>query len=320
MPEKAFPSQTPGGPAWPWSNQAVWRFIGKLRAIRRALLILLWTLALIPAQTICLLLPGAAKRALPLLYWRGVCAALGLRRRVIGTPIGQPEGGRRRAVVFISNHSSWIDIPLLGAELRACFVAKNDVAEWPLISTVARLGRTVFISRRRAHTQRGRSAIAERLAAGDNLILFPEGTTSDGSRVLPFRSAFLGILTGEDPPLVQPVSVVPDRLASLPCFRRERAVFAYYGATSIGTHFWRLAQWPGLRATILLHPVFDPRLVPDRKELALTLWRIVAEGAATLRQNRAPSEGAGGKAALAPASVRAAIGLDEQVEEYREQR
>jgi len=296
----------PGGPRSPLPSQNPGRVAGPLRAIRRALLIVLWTLALMPVQALFLALPGEAKRRLPLLYWRGICTALGLKRRIIG----RPATGGDRAVVFISNHSSWIDIPLLGAELRAAFVAKDDVAGWPLISAIARLGRTVFISRRRASTERGRAAIAARLAAGDNLILFPEGTTSDGSRVLPFRSAFLGILTGEDAPLVQPVSVVADRLAGLPCFRRDRAVFAYYGATAIGAHFWRLAQWKGMRATILLHPVLDPRLIPDRKELARQLWLIVAEGAAALRQNREPSTGLGGE----PARARVAGDIEQQRE------
>ena len=135
-----------------------------------------------------------------------------------------------------------------------------------------------------------------RLAAGDSLILFPEGTSSDGSRVLPFRSSFFSILEGADldgagtgsghPPLIQPVSVVYDRVAWLPVGRAGRPVFAWYGDMDLGSHFWRVAQWRGLRVTVLLHAPFDPALYASRKALSQAVWRTVADGAATLRQNR----------------------------------
>jgi 1-acyl-sn-glycerol-3-phosphate acyltransferase len=189
-------------------------------------------------------------------------------------------------VVFISNHSSWLDVPVLGGSLDACFVSKNEVGRWPLVGTVARLGRTVFISRQRHATRRERDLMRERLAAGDNLVLFPEGTTSDGSRVMPFRSAFFAIAEGEDPPLIQPVSVVYDRLGGLPTGRASRPVFAWYGDMDMASHFWRFAQHRGLRVSVLLHPPVDPARFASRKALSHAVWQAVADGASTLRQNR----------------------------------
>jgi 1-acyl-sn-glycerol-3-phosphate acyltransferase len=191
-----------------------------------------------------------------------------------------------RPVVFISNHSSWLDVPVLGGSLDACFVSKNEVGRWPLVGTVARLGRTVFISRQRHATRRERDLMRERLAAGDNLVLFPEGTTSDGSRVMPFRSAFFAIAEGEDPPLIQPVSVVYDRLGGLPTGRASRPVFAWYGDMDMASHFWRFAQHRGLRVSVLLHPPVDPARFASRKALSHAVWQAVADGASTLRQNR----------------------------------
>jgi 1-acyl-sn-glycerol-3-phosphate acyltransferase len=192
----------------------------------------------------------------------------------------------------VSNHSSWLDILVLGSRLQACFITKQEVARWPLIATVARLGRSVFVRRRRGSTLHERDDMRARLAAGDSLILFPEGTTSDGSRVLPFRSAFLSIcelpVTADGrPPLVQPVSVVYDRLSGLPTGRANRPLFAWYGDMDIASHFWRLAQLCGLRVTVLLHTPLDPRAFPSRKALAAAIWEVSASGAATLRQNRA---------------------------------
>ena len=130
------------------------------------------------------------------------------------------------------------------------------------------------------------------LRAGDNLILFPEGTSSDGSRVLPFRTSFFALAeSAEDEaanamPLIQPVSVVYDRLDGMPVGRANRPVFAWYGDMDIASHFGQLTQHIGLRATVLLHTPLDPARFEDRKALSQAVWQIVADGASTLRQNR----------------------------------
>lgn len=257
----------------------------RLRVIRRFLAILLWTLPAMPVQALCLILPGRPKVAFARLYWALFTRLLGLHVRVIGA---LASDGAARPVVFVSNHSSWADVPVLGGVLDGCFVSKGEVAGWPVVSTIARLGRTVFVSRQRTATARERDDMRARLKAGDNLILFPEGTSSDGSRVLPFRSSFFAIAEATDgaPPLIQPVSVVYDRLGGLPTGRSSRPVFAWYGDMDMASHFWRLEQHCGLRVTVLLHAPLDPARYPDRKTLAQAVWRTVADGASTLRQNR----------------------------------
>jgi 1-acyl-sn-glycerol-3-phosphate acyltransferase len=256
--------------------------VRRFRAIRRAVVVLLWTLPSLLIQTVLMLLPGRGKVAFARIYWAGFARLLGLTVRVIG----EPAATGARPVVFVSNHSSWLDVPVLGGQLEGSFVAKSEVSTWPLVGTIARLGRSVFISRRRGATVNERDSMRGRLAAGDSLILFPEGTTSDGSRVMPFRSTFFAIAEGEHPPLIQPVSVVYDRLAGLPAGRACRPLFAWYGDMDIASHYWRLAQHRGLRATVLLHAPLDPALFPNRKALSQAVWATVADGAATLRQNR----------------------------------
>jgi 1-acyl-sn-glycerol-3-phosphate acyltransferase len=268
-----------------WPTWAGRRFGARVRVIRRGLMVLLWTLLSIVVQSVCILLPGRPKVVFARFYWAMFCRLLGLRVRVIGRSAATAAPGGRR-VVFVGNHSSWLDVPVLGGQLEACFVSKADVRTWPLVATVARLGRSVFVSRRRGGTGHERDDMQARLAAGDNLILFPEGTTSDGSRVMPFRSAFFAIAAGENPPLIQPVSVAYDRLAGLPTGRATRPLFAWYGDMDLASHFWRLAGHRGLRASVLLHAPLDPADFADRKALSLATWQAVAEGAATLRQNR----------------------------------
>lgn len=283
------PDHTPGFLLQLPAGREGWLVARRMRIARRGLAVLAWTLPAMLVQSVCLLLPGHAKVRFARLYWATFARLIGIEVRVIGTAARREAG---RPVVYVSNHSSWIDVPVVGGVLRGRFVAKGDVAGWPVIGTIARLGRTVFVSRTRSSTGKERDAMRAVLKAGDNLILFPEGTSSDGSRVLPFRTSFFAIAeskAGEDPaelPLIQPVSVVYDRLGGLPAGRASRPVFAWYGDMDILSHFRRLTQHIGLRATVLLHTPLDPARFEDRKALSQAVWQVVADGASTLRQNR----------------------------------
>src|SRR6185437_15208856 len=121
------------------------------------------------------------------LYYRVLCRLLRIHIRVVGAPV------RDRAVLFVSNHLSWADILVIGALGPVAFVAKREVADWPLVGVAARLQRTVFVDRARRHqTGEAVGAIVGRLIGGTSVVLFAEGTSSDGNRVLPFRSALIG--------------------------------------------------------------------------------------------------------------------------------
>ena len=281
------------GMVWPDCPSRTARVLGGARVVRRGVAALAWTLAACVVQAVLLLLPGRPKVAFARLYWSVFARLIGLRVRLVGTP----ASGNGRRVIYAANHCSWLDILALGGRLEACFVSKGEVASWPGVNLVARLGRTVFVSRTRGATGRERDAMRARLADGDDLLLFPEGTSSDGCRVMPFRSAFFSVAEGDDPPLIQPVSVAYDRLAGLPTRRSTRAMFAWYGDMDLSGHFWRLAQGHGMRVTVLLHPPLDPRNFPNRKQLAQATWDAVAAAAAAMRQDReeyiTPTDAAG---------------------------
>ncbi len=271
---------------------------GRIRAVRRIACVLIWTLIALPIQALLVVLPGHANHAFARTYNRVLCKLMGLQIRVVGEA---PTSG---AMLYAANHTSWLDILVLGAVLDARFVSKGDVATWPLIGWVARLGGSVFVSRSRGRTGDEARAMRERLAGGESLVLFPEGTSSDGARVLPFRSSFLSVADAASG--VQPVSLVYDRLGGLPACRRDRPLFAWYGDMDIASHFWRLARRPGARATILLHAPIAPGTYPDRKALTAAVGMVVAEGASSLRQNRAPTPltiGPGGVVMPVPGEV-----------------
>ncbi len=277
---------------WSAMGKPAASLFGRLRVVRRLVLIVLWVLVCFPIQLLLVALPGRANEGSARMFWNGLLAILGLRLRMLGQPAHRTADGR--PVVYVANHSSWLDIPVLGARLDAAFIAKEEIGTWPVVSWIARLGRTVYVRRVRASTVRERDEMRARLAAGDSLILFPEGTTSDGSHVLPFRSAFLSVAEIPVSPdgrsaIVQPVSLVYDRLGGLPVGRATRLVFAWPGDMDLASHFLRFARLQGFRATILLHPPVDPAAYGSRKALSEAVWRIVANGAAELRQNRDPA-------------------------------
>ena len=281
-----LPGRTRRSPATPGRAHEKGRVRGQnlrqLLACRRVLAALLFTPLCCVLQAILLVTPGPGRVLFAAFYWASIARLLGLHVRVVGDPARRLD----RPLIYVCNHASWLDIPALGGNLHACFVAKDDVAGWPIVGTIARLGRTLFVSRSRQGIGRERDQMQQRLAAGDDLILFPEGTSSDGSRVLPFHSSFFAAAYGEAEPLIQPVSVVYDRLAGLPVGRVSRTVFSWYGDMSLAPHLWKLAQWRGKRVSLLFHPVLDPKDFASRKALSHAAWQAVADGAAALRQNR----------------------------------
>jgi 1-acyl-sn-glycerol-3-phosphate acyltransferase len=242
--------------------------------------ILLWTLMAMPLQAVLLLLPGPGKQRFAMIYWRGVARALGLRISVIGSV------EKHRPVLFVANHTSWLDIVALGAVLPGCFVAKADIAKWPFVSWVAKLGRTVFVTRSRASLGREQDVLGERLAAGDNIILFPEGTTSDGSRVLPFSSAFLALASTPAKPWVQPVTLVYDGMDGLPVRRGDRPDISWYGDMDMASHYNGVGRRCSLHATIVLDSAIAPGTFTHRKALSAALELQLAANAAALRQGR----------------------------------
>lgn len=182
-------------------------------------------------------------RRAPRLWHRLLTKLLGLRIHVHGEPV------RERPLLIASNHVSWTDIMVLGAVVDVHFVAKAEVRDWPVMGPLSRLQRTVFVERgqrRRAGEQAGE--IAARLAEGDPLVLFPEGTTSDGNIVLPFNSTLFAAADmalragGGDSLMIQPVAIAYTRLQGLPMGRRLRAHSAWIGDQTLVPHLVSLLR------------------------------------------------------------------------------
>jgi 1-acyl-sn-glycerol-3-phosphate acyltransferase len=252
-----------------------------IRLVVRLLLVVLWTVPSMGLQFVLLQMPGRGAEKFALVYWVGVRRILGLRVTVRG------ERAAVRPVLFVANHCSWIDIVALGSVLPGCFVSKADVAGWPAVGWVAKLGRTVFVSRGKATMVAERDEMNRRLARGDNLILFPEGTTSDGTRILPFQSGFLALAESPARPAIQVVTIVYDGLEGLPVRRRDRPEISWYGDMDMATHFPVIGRRRSFQATLVLDPPIAAGTFANRKVLAAAIAARLTENAAALRQGRA---------------------------------
>lgn len=268
------------------------------RAAITAGLFLLFTLPLIPVQMLLLRLGHPGRRWLPTLYHRGVAWMLRLKVHVHGRP--HQDG----PVLFVINHISWLDIVVLSMPLPVSFIAKSEVETWPFFGLLARLQRTVFVDRNaRQRTAEHRDEMRERLAAGDNLILFPEGTSSDGLRVLPFKSAFFAAAeqpVNGKPLVVQPVSLGYAKLNHMPVGRRWMPMFAWLGDEDLLPHLWRYLKAGPAEAVIEFHHPISIEDFASRKEMAAYCHQVVIEGLSDINAGREPGPRSLPKSRLGP--------------------
>ena len=258
------------------------------------------TFSLMPVQAALLLVRSPLAARLPPFYHRLVCRILGIAIERHGVP------SPARPTLFVANHTSYLDIEILGAAIPGSFVSKADVDGWPLFGWLARLQRTVFIDRKRRSVARQRDALSTRLHAGGQLILFPEGTSGDGQRLLPFKSALFAAVTESDGAgdiAVQPVSVAYLRLDGMPLGRSYRPLFAWYGDMDLAPHLWTVLGLGHLGVSVTFHPAVRAADFPSRKALADHCAAVIAAGLAAALSGResAPPLPAPGPAAPAPA-------------------
>lgn len=259
-------------PLWPGATTP---FGSSILGILRLSLYGALTVTLAPVQALILLLLPRAWWLLPRIYHRLCCRIMGLRVRVVGTP------SRAQPTLFVSNHASYLDIPVMGSVLPVSFVAKLEVAQWPGYGLLAKLQRTVFVDRRRHTTAKQRDSLQARLAAGDPLVLFPEGTSNDGNRILPFRSALLSVAEAapaERQLTIQPLSIAYTSINGLPMGRGLRPLVAWYGGMELGGHLWRFSRLGQVEAVLEFHEPVQVADFPSRKELTRHCAEAVAAG------------------------------------------
>ncbi len=252
--------------------------VGKIRTVLAFVYVVLATVVLVPLQLISMKTGWWPETVILKVWHRAMARALGLRVHVHGTLSNQ------RPLLVASNHISWTDILVLGSLVDVKFIARADMVNWPAIGKLSKLQRTVFIERERKRTSGDQaSEIGARLAKGDAMVLFAEGTTGDGNMVLPFKTTLFGAASmaiaegAADEVFIQPVAIAYTRLHGVPLGRRWRPVASWIGDQDLGPHLMTLLAEGGLDVEVHFgEPVaFSGR--SNRKETARVVEARVRE-------------------------------------------
>ncbi len=265
------------------SSGAANAFAASLLAATKLAVMIIASVLLMPLQWLLMRFTrGRLAFVLPQLWFGCLRRALGLRVEIVGTP--RRTGG----TLFVGNHISHFDIVLLGSLLRARFIAKDDMQRWPGMRVIGELAQTLFISRRRRDAANVAAHIAEQMRPDHDLVLFPEGTTSNGKQVATFKSSIFSLFAGGNdsgsPWTLQPFtldirSVDGRALAD----GGDRDGYAFHSDMAAGAHVSRFLRMSGAVVRVTFHAPLSIPPGTDRKALALKVQAIVASGLADPR-------------------------------------
>ncbi|MCJ8149156.1 lysophospholipid acyltransferase family protein [Shinella sedimenti] len=256
-----------------------------LRIALGVFVLLAVTLLLLPLQLLGLRFNWKIRRVLPRFWHRVACRVLGIRVRVHGTL------ETKRPLLLAANHASWKDILVLGSVADVVYIAKSDVRDWPVFGILARLQATIFVEReQRQKTGEQVNEIAERLTAGEIVVLFPEGTTSDGNRLLEVKSSLFGAAASAVPHApdgivhIQPVSIAYTGLHGMAMGRYHRPIAAWPGDIELLPHLMGILRAGAVDVDVDFGERVDYERTSNRKEVSRTVEaRIRAMLGARLR-------------------------------------
>jgi len=207
------------------------------------------------------------------ILFKGLVHLFGIKVKVSGKI-------EKNNVLFISNHISYLDIFILGSLTKAIFVAKSEIKSWPIINKIAAIGKTIFIDRSEVMKIRNQvEVLSNALKEGKNLILFPEGTSSDGSKVLPFKSSLFGLsdLYSYKKFKIQPISLTYSKLDGIPVERKFRPFFAWFGDMDLVSHAWQFLGLGLSEVNVHYHKSVPLKAFKNRKEASSYCFDIISE-------------------------------------------
>jgi 1-acyl-sn-glycerol-3-phosphate acyltransferase len=221
-------------------------------------------------------------RRLRRLWCRGTCRLLGVRATLEGAPF------RDCPTLLVANHVSYLDVVVLGSFVDATFVAKSEVAGWPLFGLLGRVTRTLFVKRHWRQALAQRDALADRMRAGESFILFGEGTSTNGLEVRRFKTSLLSVAEPwivDRPVAAQPAALAYVRLADGTPFGPGNCdLYAWHSDAELVPHLWDVLCMEGVEVRLMLGEPVPSWSVGSRKLLGPKLRDAVERA---LRRNRA---------------------------------
>jgi len=229
-----------------------------LRAIYRVILFLIGTLALVPLQIIWILpsiilhYPLRYQSPIAVLWYRYTLKIFGIKVNIVNK-----RNLSKKQKIYLSNHVSYIDILVLGAYFNGFFIAKSDIAKWPVFGPLSKISGTLFITRNRRYLPVQIKLLKKHLEAKQSLIIFPEGTTGNGREILHFKSGLLNVLDEvKKKPVIQPLSIRYTQINGKTLVEQEDFdKIAWYGEMTLAPHLWQLLRQKKVATRVVVHPV-----------------------------------------------------------------
>ncbi|MCI4681453.1 lysophospholipid acyltransferase family protein [Candidatus Rhodoblastus alkanivorans] len=224
----------------------------------------------VPIQTLARRRGWALSRKIPVFFSQTVCTLLGLRVRFEGENLGP------KPRMIVANHVSWSDILVLASRETPCFVAKSEVADWPVLGAFARVQDTIFVRREsRADVPRVNAALARKMIGGEDILLFGEGTSSDGAGVLNFKPSHFAAARDAlrlSPDLaeitVQPAAIVYTHARGRKLDANGRRALAWFGDADLAPHIWLLLKSAPIDCVVRFGGAISFNADSDRKVVA----------------------------------------------------
>jgi 1-acyl-sn-glycerol-3-phosphate acyltransferase len=237
----------------------------------RLIIFLLLTVALLPFQFIIVFFIKNYAYIIPYFYHKICLRIFGIKIKTFGkVSINFP-------VLLISNHASYLDIIILGSLFKTSFIAKKEISKWPLLGILAKLQNTIFIDRRVSSLKNQENQIIKHLNEKKNLVIFPEGTSSDGNRVLPFKSSLFNIFEKNlnSKILVQTITIVYKKINGIPMNRIERKNITWHSNMDLIPNIFNVLKKLSIEVEVIFNDEFLPSKEYDRKKLALHCWEKI---------------------------------------------
>ena len=244
-------------------------YLDKMAFFSKFILFFLGTIVLIILKFFFQLFSRKISNKFVQIFHKYLLWLINIKVKVIGKPLK-----KNRGVLYVSNHISYIDIPLLGSLIPGKFIAKSEIADWPFIGLLSKIGNTIFVKRSLSYLKRNKTLIKDEIKNGENILLFPEGTTSDGVRVLDFKSSMFFSLEEENL-TIQPLVIKYKTVNGLPINRHLKPMIAWYGDMGFKDHFKNTVKFFSISVTIIFLKPIKSKNFLNRKDMTFRLQNVI---------------------------------------------
>lgn len=213
--------------------------------------------------------------------------------KIMGVKVGEKgfENIPKDSVLFVSNHTSYLDILVLGSKIKVRFTPKIEISKWPLLNWFVHLSLPVYIHRNASKSLEQKQKIREIIEGGDSILVFPEATTNDGTEILPFKSSLFSVTEpqenthADDHIAIQPISIVYTHIDGEIATDHNIDKVAWYGDMKFLPHFWKLLGARGAKVKILYHSELYYEDFGDRKLLSKHCEEVITQGVADIKNS-----------------------------------